>query len=92
MLRAIRRHIAESRTGRPPTFRELQEAAGLSSTSMVRHHLTMLIRSGDLVGEPADYTLARVAEAARAAAIGSGPDGLDDESVTYPMRARARES
>ena len=85
ILRAIRRHIAESRTGRPPTFRELQEMAGISSTSMVRHHLTQLIRAGDLVGEPADYTLARVAEAARAAAI-NGPES--DGSASYAPKRR----
>lgn len=87
MLRAIRRHIAESRTGRPPTFRELQEAAGISSTSVVRYHLSCLIASGDLVGEPADYTLARVAEAARVAAI-NGPEE-ETGGVSYPMRRHA---
>jgi hypothetical protein len=62
---------------------------------MVRYHLDALIKSGDLVGEPADYTLARVAEAARAAAMNGPEAGAEDEaddgivSYAYPTRVES---
>jgi repressor LexA len=39
--------------GRPPTYSEMQAAVGISSKSLVRYHLDVLIRNGLLERDPA---------------------------------------
>lgn len=38
--------------GRTPTIREIGDAVGISSTSVVNYHLNKLAASGDLMREP----------------------------------------
>jgi len=44
LLRFIRHYIREH--GYPPNLREMAEGCGMSSTSVVTHHLKMLEREG----------------------------------------------
>ena len=50
MLAFIKAHIA--RTGQSPTFREMGEGAGISSTSVVHYHLKALEKLGLVEREP----------------------------------------
>jgi len=50
VYQAIVTHIDQH--GMSPTMRELQEAVGLPSTSMIQHHLKALAREGRIIRHP----------------------------------------
>jgi repressor LexA len=66
----------QTREGRPPTYAEMQTAVGISSKSLVRYHLDVLIRQGLLDRAPA------VARGVRPAPATGG------RTVRVPVRGR----
>jgi len=78
----------QSREGRPPTYAEMQSALGISSKSLVRYHLDVLIRQGLLDRAPVVARGVRPSGNGKAATVRVPFRGQLEGGVALPPVAR----